>query len=66
MHFGTSTPRHNKDHAELWLEPDNFHTLMETLNTPREADRAARIQARHAEANSRRVNFFTQLRGENA
>lgn len=63
----------DKGHAErcavcdaLLQEPDDFRTLMETLITPLEAWRAARIQARQAEVNTSRVDFFTLVRGDNA
>lgn len=66
-------PGRDKGHAErcavcdaLLQEPNDFQMLMETLIAPLEADRAARIQARQAEANSRRVDFFTRVGGENA
>ncbi|SCC47897.1 phosphonate C-P lyase system protein PhnG [Kosakonia oryziphila] len=63
----------DKGHAErcavcdaLLQEPTHFQTLMETLITPLEADRAARIAARLAEVNASRVDFFTLVRGDNA
>ncbi|MGP3591229.1 phosphonate C-P lyase system protein PhnG [Vagococcus sp. WN89Y] len=63
----------DKGHAErcavcdaLLQEPDDFQTLMETLITPLEAWRAARIQARQAEINTSRVDFFTLVRGDSA
>ncbi|MGL4429112.1 MAG: phosphonate C-P lyase system protein PhnG [Silvania sp.] len=63
----------NKHHAEqcavidaLLQETAHFQTLMETLITPLEADRAARIAARLAETNASRVDFFTLVRGDNA
>lgn len=63
----------DKGHAErcavcdaLMQEPDYFQSLMETLITPLEADRAAHIQARQAEVNASRVDFFTLVRGDNA
>ncbi|MDR8231580.1 phosphonate C-P lyase system protein PhnG, partial [Acinetobacter baumannii] len=45
--------------------PRHFHTLMETLITPLEALRSARIEARRAEVNASRVDFFTLVRGDN-
>lgn len=63
----------DKPHAEqcavvdaLLQEPTHFQSLMETLITPLEADRAARIAARQAEVNTSRVDFFTLVRGDNA
>ena len=63
----------DKAHAErcavidaLLQEQPYFQTLMETLITPLEADRAARIAARQAEVNTSRVDFFTLVRGDNA
>lgn len=63
----------DKAHAErcavcdaLLQEPAYFHSLMETLIAPLEADRAARIQTRQAEVNASRVDFFTLVRGDNA
>ncbi|MGL4724291.1 MAG: phosphonate C-P lyase system protein PhnG [Scandinavium sp.] len=63
----------DKAHAErcavidaLLQTPDHFQTLMETLIAPLEAERAARIAARHAEVNTSRVDFFTLVRGDNA
>ena len=50
----------------LLQQPAHFHTLMETLITPLEAERAARIAARQAEVNTSRVDFFTLVRGDNA
>ena len=63
----------DKKHAEqcatidaLLQEQPHFQALMETLITPLEADRAARIAARQAEVNASRVDFFTLVRGDNA
>ncbi|MBM6607322.1 phosphonate C-P lyase system protein PhnG [Enterobacteriaceae bacterium RIT814] len=63
----------NKHHAEqcavidaLLQEQPYFQSLMETLITPLEADRAARLAARQAEVNTSRVDFFTLVRGDNA
>ena len=63
----------DKGHAErcavcdaLLQDPTQYQTLMETLITPLEADRAARIDARQAEVNASRVDFFTLVRGDNA
>lgn len=63
----------DKQHAErcavidaLLQEQPHFQTLMETLITPLEADRAARLAARQAEVNTSRVDFFTLVRGDNA
>ncbi|MFK3662570.1 phosphonate C-P lyase system protein PhnG [Scandinavium sp. NPDC088450] len=63
----------DKAHAErcavidaLLQTHDHFQTLMETLIAPLEAERAARIAARHAEVNTSRVDFFTLVRGDNA
>ncbi|MGY5958837.1 phosphonate C-P lyase system protein PhnG [Kosakonia sp. BK9b] len=63
----------DKGHAErcavcdaLLQEPEHYPTLMETLIVPLEADRAARLQARQAEVNASRVDFFTLVRGDNA
>ena len=63
----------DKAHAErcavidaLLQEQPHFQTLMETLISPLEADRAARIAARQAEVNTSRVDFFTLVRGDNA
>jgi len=63
----------DKEHAErcaaidaLMQEPAHFHSLMETLIAPLEADRAARLAARQAEVNASRVDFFTLVRGDNA
>lgn len=63
----------DKAHAErcavidaLLQEPQHFQTLMETLISPLEADRAARLAARQAEVNTSRVDFFTLVRGDNA
>ena len=63
----------DKAHAErcavidaLLQEQPYFQTLMETLITPLEADRAARLAARQAEVNTSRVDFFTLVRGDNA
>ena len=47
-------------------QPIHFQTLLETLITPLEADRTARIAARQAEINASRVDFFTLVRGDNA
>ena len=44
----------------------HFQTLMETLISPLEADRAARLAARQSEVNTSRVDFFTLVRGDNA
>ena len=56
----------DRPHAErcaaidaLLQSPRHFHTLMETLITPLEALRSARIEARRAEVNASRVDFFT-------
>ncbi|HGK4843980.1 TPA: phosphonate C-P lyase system protein PhnG [Kluyvera georgiana] len=63
----------DKAHAErcalidaLMQQPIHFQTLLETLITPLEADRTARIAARQAEINASRVDFFTLVRGDNA
>ena len=63
----------DKPHAErcavidaLMQQPTPFQTLLETLITPLEADRTARIAARQAEINASRVDFFTLVRGDNA
>ena len=63
----------DRPHAErcaaidaLLQSPRHFHTLMETLITPLEALRSARIEARRAEVNASRVDFFTLVRGDNA
>lgn len=63
----------DKAHAErcalidaLMQQPSHFQTLSETLITPLEADRTARIAARQAEINASRVDFFTLVRGDNA
>jgi alpha-D-ribose 1-methylphosphonate 5-triphosphate synthase subunit PhnG len=63
----------DRPHAErcaaidaLMQSPRHFHTLMETLITPLEAQRSARIEARRAEVNASRVDFFTLVRGDNA
>ena len=63
----------DKAHAErcavidaLMQQPTHFQTLLETLITPLEADRTARIDARQAEINASRVDFFTLVRGDNA
>lgn len=63
----------NKAHAErcalidaLMQQPSHFQTLLETLITPLDADRSARIAARRAEINASRVDFFTLVRGDNA
>ena len=63
----------DKAHAErcavidaLMQQPTHFQTLLETLITPLEADRTARIAARQAEINASRVEFFTLVRGDNA
>ncbi|WP_438442900.1 phosphonate C-P lyase system protein PhnG [Kluyvera georgiana] len=63
----------DKVHAErcalidaLMQQPIHFQTLLETLITPLEADRTARIAARQAEINASRVDFFTLVRGDNA
>ena len=50
----------------LLQSPRHFHNLMETLITPLEALRSARIEARRAEVNASRVDFFTLVRGDNA
>ena len=50
----------------LLQEQPYFQTLMETLITPLEADRSARLAARQAEVNTSRVDFFTLVRGDNA
>ena len=50
----------------LLQEPPHFQTLMETLISPLEADRAARLAARQSEVNTSRVDFFTLVRGDNA
>ena len=62
----------DRPHAErcaaidaLLQSPRHFHTLMETLITPLEALRSARIEARRAEVNASRVDFFTLVRGDN-
>ena len=59
----------DRPHAErcaaidaLLQSPRHFHTLMETLITPLEALRSARIEARRAEVNASRVDFFTLVR----
>lgn len=63
----------NKAHAErcalidaLMQQPSHFQTLLETLITPLDAVRSARIAARRAEINASRVDFFTLVRGDNA
>ena len=63
----------DKPHAErcalldaLLQQPSHYQTLIETLITPLEADRTARIAARQAEINASRVDFFTLVRGDNA
>ncbi|MEQ6280668.1 phosphonate C-P lyase system protein PhnG [Kluyvera cryocrescens] len=63
----------DKPHAErcalldaLLQQPAHYQTLLETLITPLEADRTARIAARQAEINASRVDFFTLVRGDNA
>lgn len=63
----------DKAHAErcavvdaLLQNQTHYQTLMETLIAPLEAERAARIAARHAEVNTSRVDFFTLVRGDNA
>ena len=63
----------DKSHAErcalldaLLQQPTHYQTLLETLITPLEADRTARIAARQAEINASRVDFFTLVRGDNA
>ena len=63
----------DKNHAErcalidaLLQTESQFRTLMETLIAPLEAEREARISARHAEVNASRVDFFTLVRGDNA
>ena len=63
----------DKAHAErcalldaLLQQPAHYQTLLETLITPLEADRTARIAARQAEINASRVDFFTLVRGDNA
>ncbi|HEP0019454.1 TPA: phosphonate C-P lyase system protein PhnG [Klebsiella aerogenes] len=63
----------DRPHAErcaaidgLLQSPHYFHTLMETLITPLEAQRSARFDARRAEVNASRVDFFTLVRGDNA
>ncbi|WP_065356601.1 phosphonate C-P lyase system protein PhnG [Kluyvera georgiana] len=63
----------DKAHAErcalidaLMQQPIHFQTLLETLITPLEADRTARIAARQAKINASRVDFFTLVRGDNA
>ena len=63
----------DKPHAErcavidaLMQQPTHFQTLLETLITPLETDRTARIAARQAEINASRVDFFTLVRGDNA
>ncbi len=63
----------NKHHAEqcavidaLLQEPEHFHTLMEALIAPLEAEREAKISARCAEVNTSKVDFFTLVRGDNA
>ncbi|KFC05323.1 PhnG family protein [Trabulsiella guamensis ATCC 49490] len=63
----------DKPHAErcavidalLQLQP-HFQTLMETLISPLEAARTAQINARRAEVDASRVDFFTLVRGDNA
>ena len=50
----------------LMQSPHHFHTLMETLITPLEEQRSVRIEARRAEVNASRVDFFTLVRGDNA
>ncbi|MDU1024831.1 MAG: phosphonate C-P lyase system protein PhnG, partial [Leclercia adecarboxylata] len=63
----------DKQHAErcavidaLLQEAPHFQSLMETLIAPLEADRAARLAARQAEVNTRRGDFYTLVRGDNA
>ena len=63
----------NKQHAEqcavidaLLQEQTHFQNLMETLIAPLEAERDALINARRAEVNASRVDFFTLVRGDNA
>ena len=63
----------NKQHAEqcavidaLLQEQTHFQNLMETLIAPLEAERDALINARCAEVNASRVDFFTLVRGDNA
>ncbi|MGL5701448.1 MAG: phosphonate C-P lyase system protein PhnG [Kluyvera sp.] len=63
----------DKQHAErcamldaLLQQPVHFQTLIETLITPLDANRMARIAARQAEVNASRVDFFTLVRGDNA
>ena len=55
-----------RDRPHLLQSPRHFHNLMETLITPLEALRSARIEARRAEVNASRVDFFTLVRGDNA
>jgi alpha-D-ribose 1-methylphosphonate 5-triphosphate synthase subunit PhnG len=71
--LGYSWIGRDRPHAErcaaidaLMQSPHHFHTLMETLITPLEAQRSARIEARRAEVNASRVDFFTLVRGDNA
>jgi alpha-D-ribose 1-methylphosphonate 5-triphosphate synthase subunit PhnG len=62
----------DKPHAErcavidalLQLQP-HFQTLMETLISPLEAARTSQINARRAEVDASRVDFFTLVRGDN-
>ncbi len=63
----------DKQHAErcalidaLMQQNRHFQNLSETLITPLDADRMARIAARQAEVNASRVDFFTMVRGDNA
>lgn len=63
----------NKQHAEqcavidaLLQEQTHFQNLMETLIALLEAERDALINARCAEVNASRVDFFTLVRGDNA
>ncbi|MNJ03521.1 Alpha-D-ribose 1-methylphosphonate 5-triphosphate synthase subunit PhnG [compost metagenome] len=50
----------------LLQEQTYFQSVMETLITPLEAERDALINARRAEVNASRVDFFTLVRGDNA